>query len=175
MVGELPDDILAISDSCRQRHGEREWRSAILTHEIHGHLGIYSTLGVKMGVRAREWFEAQGLKGDISILSFAGLTPPVSCLNDGLQISTGSTLGHGLISVSPDPVKRAEARFTCEGQTLTIKLKEAYETRIRDDIEKGVSLYGHAPAYWQYIRTLALQYWNNWSREAILDIVPAEG
>lgn len=37
-------------------HGEEEWRACVLTSEIHRHLGIYSLVGAKMGLRAREVF-----------------------------------------------------------------------------------------------------------------------
>lgn len=163
------DDVRDIIGICMERHGAREWKLAVLANEIHGHLGIYSTIGVKMGLHARELFEAKGLTGEISILSFAGSQPPVSCLNDGLQISTGATVGHGLITLSPAAAKRAEARFRCDGETVTLRLKAEYADRIRADIEEGVARYGHAPAYWQYVRSLALRYWRDWNRNVLFE------
>ena len=47
------DDVADIVGNCIKRHGEAEWRAVVLTNDIHGHLGIYSTLGAKMGLRAR--------------------------------------------------------------------------------------------------------------------------
>lgn len=153
-----------------ERFGPREWRLVVLTHEIHGHLGIYSTLGVKMGLRARELFESEGLDGDIAVLSHAGSVPPVSCLNDGLQVSTGATVGHGLIAVSEDPEKRVEARFSCGGRDLTLRLRPEFESQIREDIRAGVERFGHSPAYWQYVRSLALRYWAEWDRTQIFSV-----
>ena len=123
-----------------------------------------------MGVFARELFEARGIHGEISVLSYAGSIPPVSCLNDGIQISTGATVGHGLICISDDPDKRVEADFTCGGKTIRVRLKEQYAARIRQDIEKGVGLYGKSPRYWKYVRKLALRYWSNWDRKAIFSV-----
>lgn len=151
------------------RYGFREWRLVVLTYRIHGHLGIYSTLGAKMGLFAREWFEKEGIAGHISLVSYAGSVPPVSCLNDGLQMSTGATVGHGLISISDDPDKRVEALFTRGEKTLRVWLKPAYEERIREDIRYGVQQYGSSPAYWKYIRNLALKYWAKWDRTKIFD------
>ena len=37
---------------------------------------------------------------NLKVLSFAGTRPPISCFNDGLQISTGATLGHGSIKIA---------------------------------------------------------------------------
>ena len=90
------------------RFGAQEWRLVRLVHRVHGHIGIYTTIGVKMGLHARELLGAP-----LSVLSFAGNVPPVSCMNDGLQIGAGATLGHGQITVSDDPDARAEAEFRC--------------------------------------------------------------
>ena len=156
------DDVAAIAADCILRHGEQEWRAVLLTNEIHGHLGIYSTIGAKMGILALEFFRRQGLEGDLHVLSFAGSRPPVSCLNDGLQVSTGASMGHGLFAVSPDGEPSVKARFTGLGS--------AFEDIIRADIKKGVELYGHAPAYWEYVRSLALKYWQHWDRKDIFEV-----
>ena len=161
------DDVRDIAGTCIDRYGIREWKLVVMTGEIHGHLGIYSTIGAKMGLYAKEWFEKEGISGHISILSFAGCVPPVSCLNDGLQISTGATLGHGLISISDESEKRVEAVFTSGGKALHIRLKPQYEAQIREDIAHGIDLYGTTPPYWQYVRKLALKYWLEWDRQAI--------
>ena len=153
-----------------ERFGLREWRAVVLTNEVHGHLGIYSTLGVKMGLRALEEFDALGLKGPVSIVSHAGLVPPVSCLNDGLQISTGSTLGHGLISVPPTSSPAASAEFTCEGLTLCLSLKKEYDAQIRADISAATKSYGRSPEYWATVRDLALRYTAEWDRAEIFDV-----
>ena len=128
---------------------EREKRLVELVNEFHGHIGIYSMLGVKMGLYLKDIFNADALYGDIGIVAYTGSTPPVSCLLDGLQASTGSTLGHGLIKVADVPAPpSAKASFTCGGKTVTVALKPEYEALIEADIKKGVSLYGHTPQYW---------------------------
>ncbi len=162
------DDVKNIVSFCLERYGLREWRAAVLTAEIHGHLGIYSTLGAKMGIRALEELESAGADiHKLRIVSSAGTVPPVSCLNDGLQVSTGASLGHGQISITPEPVPHAEALFTCDGISFRLRLKEQYEQRIIADITRGVELYGHSPAYWQYVRDLAIEYWRDWDRNEI--------
>lgn len=161
------DDVADIVGNCIKRHGEAEWRAVVLTNEIHGHLGIYSTLGAKMGVLAREIFRERGLEGEISVLSFAGSVPPVSCLNDGLQVSTGASMGHGLFALSGGADTSVKARFTCGKTSVEISLKPEYEELIKADINRGVALYGHAPEYWEYVRGLALRYWKDWDRKQI--------
>ena len=146
-----------------------EKRAIELTNLIHGHIGIYSILGAKMGVHALDLFEASGIEGRPVIVSYAGSVPPVSCFNDGLQISTGSTLGRGLISVALDVEPRAEATFTCGGKTLHLRLKPSYEAQIQADIRRAVELYGHGPEYWQHVESLALRYSAEWDRGEIFE------
>ena len=115
-------------------------------------------------------FGGPGHDHPVSVVSHAGLRPPVSCLNDGLQISTGATLGHGLIRVAEIDAPCPEATFTCEGKTLTLSLKEQYRTQIETDIRTGVERYGHSPEYWAYVRSLALRYWSSWDRNEIFEV-----
>lgn len=120
-----------------QRYGLSEFRAAVLTNELHGHLGIFATVGVKMGIRAREYFDI-GVD-DMHVTTYAGNRPPVSCLNDGLQVSTGGTLGHGLITVAEVKAgdTRPEATFTFKNKKVTLRLKPEYERRVREDLKKG--------------------------------------
>ncbi len=167
-AGLYAQDVAPIIDSAIARHGPSEWRAGVLTNELHGHLGIYATIGVKMGIRAREFFNI-GVD-DIRVTSFAGSRPPVSCMNDGLQVSTGATLGHGLITVAAPHPPRPEALFRFKEKALRLKLKPAYADRIRRDVEQGVARYGNGTeAYWQYIRGLALRYWLAFDRHELFE------
>lgn len=167
------EDVRQIMADTIQLYGEDEWRKVVLTNELHGHLGIYSTLGAKMGCFALEHLrEALGAEPEEPrVLSFAGTTPPVSCLNDGIQVSTGATVGHGLIAISEEEEKRVEAIFSQGDVSLHIRLKTSYQTKISEDIRAGVRRYAHTPAYWQYIRSLAICYWRDWNRAHIFEII----
>lgn len=158
------EDVRAMMPSTIERYGIEEWRTIVMTNEIHGHLGIYSTLGAKMGLYALSLLDGEG---EPDIESYAGTCPPISCLNDGLQISTGATLGHGLITVLDVAEKRVEAKMTRGGQSLRIALKSEYQQQIRDDIRHGVEQYGHTAPYWTYVRGLAIKYWAEWDRNKI--------
>jgi pyrimidine-specific ribonucleoside hydrolase len=163
------DDVQPYMNGIIQKHGKEEWRLGVLTNELHGHLGIYAVVGTKMGLRARQYFHI-GVD-DTSILSHAGSTPPLSCMNDGLQVSTGGTLGHGLITVSPDPPFQPKATFTFKEKSVCLRLKEKYWNIIRSDIKTGIKLCGlNTEDYWKYIRKLALNYWLEWDRIEIFDI-----
>ena len=92
-----------------KKYGMDEWNSGVLANELHRHLGVFAIIGVKMGIRAREYFNT-GVD-EFSVRSFAGSIPPVSCFNDGLQVSTGATPGHGLLTVINDQPASPSARI----------------------------------------------------------------
>lgn len=60
------DDVNAILRVTQERFGIREWRLVVLTNEIHGHLGIYSTIGVKMGLRVKEILRPRGMQKSLT-------------------------------------------------------------------------------------------------------------
>ena len=166
-------DVVPIIDSAIARYGLSEWRAGVLTNELHGHLGIYATVGVKMGIRAREYFNI-GVD-DILVTTYAGHKPPVSCMNDGLQVGTGASVGHGLIAVAETDRPHPEARFTFKGKTIRLALKPRYAERIRRDVRKGIEEYGDlTEPYWQYVRGLALRYWLDFDRHEIFDLYVEE-
>ncbi len=162
-------DVRQIMDSAISRYGVDEWKACVITDEFHGHLGVFSIMGAKMGMRARDYF---GIGTDLlNVLSFAGARPPYSCLNDGIQVSTGATLGQGTIKVHNDTITKPSAIFTYKGQSIKITLKDEYLASINAGIKKGIKLYGLADEnYWTLIRQNALQYWLEWDRNKIFDV-----
>lgn len=162
-------DIASIIDSIVVLYGETEWRAGVLSFELHGHIGIYAIIGVKMGLRAREYFNI-GLD-DLYIESHAGLSPPYSCLNDGLQVSTGSSLGHGLIHAEATSSPGVSATFAFKGKSVLISLKEHIVSRMKHDIQACITENGMlTPAYWTAVRELALTYWYEYDRNQIFTI-----
>ena len=143
---------------------DEEYRLVKLTNEIHGHIGIYSIIGTKMGLYARELLGERP-----SVLSYAGKTPPLSCLNDGLQIGSGATLGRGLIEVSAEGEPCPKALFTAGEKRFTLQLKAEYARQIQADIQEAEAAFGHTPQYWAHIEHLALQYWKDWDRAQIFE------
>ena len=177
--------IEAMAERTIARWGKEEWRAVILTNEIHGHIGIYSTIGAKMGIYALELLSRLCNKAEeLKVLSFAGSRPPVSCFNDGLQISTGATLGHGAIEIAKSCAEskehadaRVEAIFRfraicgteAKEMLLRVWLKEELMQQIAGDIANAVKQYGHTPDYWLQVRRLALDYWQQWNRAEIFE------
>ncbi len=88
--------------------------------QIHGHLGPAIVFGIRVGAVGREAVQAQGYF-DVEITAKGPFSkPPKSCILDGLQISTGATLGKRNLHV----VESEEYRFTVKnkrtGKTVEI-------------------------------------------------------
>ncbi|MDR3251531.1 MAG: nucleoside hydrolase [Tannerella sp.] len=161
-------DVAAVMKNLIAKHGRSEWRAGVIANELHGHLGVYAIIGVKMGIRAREYFNI-GVD-DIVVESYAGSQPPVSCMNDGLQVSVGATIGHGLISIAATSDIRPEASFSFKGKTLRLRLKQEYARQIADDVMECIRRDGNfTKEYWQSIRQLALRYWLQFDRHEIFE------
>ena len=164
---QLRADVAGIARGTLSRHGSEEWNTVLLTNELHRHLGIYSILGAKMGIRARELLDA-GLD-ELRVVSYAGTEPPLSCLTDGLQVATGATLGRGTISVHPEE-NRPGATFRFGEKVVALRIKDEIVARIRADIQTCIEEHGAlTPVYWEAVRALALVYWLELDRTNIFE------
>lgn len=162
-------DVREIMNEAIKKYGAEEWRICVLTSEIHQHLGTYSIVGAKMGMLARDIFKTDIDR--IEIISFAGNQPPLSCMNDGLQISTGATLGLGMISIANDSVSSPSAIFTYKGKKIKITLKKEISQRIKEDIDNGiVKVGGFTDGYWKLIRAMSVKHWLELDRNNIFEI-----
>jgi inosine-uridine nucleoside N-ribohydrolase/formylmethanofuran dehydrogenase subunit E len=162
-------DIRPIIDTVITLYGTEEWKVVVMTDEFHGHLGVFSIVGAKMGIKARELF---GVGPDVlEVTSFAGSQPPYSCLNDGIQVSTGATVGMGLIHVAKGRKTSPSALFSYDGRTIRISLKKEYLDMVDEDINEGIVKFGLLDdGYWKLVRRNALKYWVDWDRNKIFDI-----
>ena len=176
VFGRFPDqpemfnyDVRPIVDSAIALYGYDEWKANVMTDEFHGHLGVFSIVGAKMGIKAREIF---GVGPDmLDVTTFAGTKPPYSCLNDGIQVSTGATLGMGTIHLAADTAFRPEALFKYNDRTIRITLKKEYLIKVDSDINEGILKFGLMDdGYWKLIRHNALKYWLEWDRNKIFDV-----
>jgi pyrimidine-specific ribonucleoside hydrolase len=151
------------------RYGKEEWNSGILANELHRHLGVFAITGVKMGIRAREYFNT-GVD-EFSVRSFAGSVPPLSCFNDGLQVSTGATPGHGLLKVINDPPLSPSAEFTYLNRKIRLTLKPEITEKITSELKEIDFVYGlDSNTYWELVRANSIKYWLELDRHEIFDI-----
>ncbi len=61
--------------------------------QFHGHLGPWAAAGLRAGMSARSAVEAKGYFDVRVTVEGPFAKPPQSCFLDGLQVSTGATLG----------------------------------------------------------------------------------
>jgi pyrimidine-specific ribonucleoside hydrolase len=162
-------DVRPIMDSAISLYGLEEWKASVMTDEFHGHLGVFSIVGAKMGIKARELL---GVGPDmLEVITYAGAKPPYSCLNDGIQVSTGATLGMGTIHLASDSIVQPSAIFTYKNRSVRISLKKEYLEQVDADINEGIIKFGLMDdGYWKLIRHNALRYWLEWDRNQIFDI-----
>ncbi len=150
------------------RHGVEEWALGVMATEMHGHLGLYSILGVKMGLRAREILGVP--RDSIYVETLASTNPPISCLNDGIQFSTGASLGRGTITIHPADKPQPIAIFHAKGKKLILKPKPGPLKEIQDKINKAAALYGtNSPEYFHTLRKISLETWLSLDRKNIFE------
>jgi len=100
--------------------------------KFHGHLGPYAVIGYRMGLIANQKLGSDPFCKKAKV--YTGTTPPISCIIDGIQLSSNCTLGKGRIQV--EDKNTAKAEFISEkGEKLTIILKQD----IRNEIETTVT------------------------------------
>ena len=85
---------------------------------FHGHLGPFLVLGLRMGLFANRTLQPRGLH-DMSATVWTKRSPPESCLLDGIQFSSGCTIGNGNLRVKNAP--RIRARFRKGNHSLLMK------------------------------------------------------
>ena len=159
----LQEDVRARRHAIVAANGEDEWFAELLLNELHQHLGAYSILGVKMGLRAAELLNAP--RHAMAVVSHAPATQPESCLNDGLLVGTGSTPGRGLFVHEPGAAGTVEGSFAYNRRRVTLRLKDSYRDLIRARIGQLLGRYSLADqGYWDGVRAFGLEIWQDWHR-----------
>jgi pyrimidine-specific ribonucleoside hydrolase len=162
-------DIEPVVTEIIGKYGMDEWTSGVIANELHRHLGVFAIVGVKMGIRAKEYF-CTGVD-ESRVTSFAGSVPPLSCMNDGLQVSTGATPGHGLLTVSSDTATRPVAEFTYLNHKIRLTLKPEVAEKISSELKEINFVYGiDSNIYWELVRKNTIKYWKDLDRHDIFNI-----
>lgn len=97
--------------------------------EFHGHGGPFMIIGLRMGILALELLDAKGWFSLDCVVNL-NWNPPDSCVIDGIQSSTGCTMGKRNIKVVEE--SGVAAKFTHKGSTVKIA--------VRDDVLHRVSI-----------------------------------
>jgi len=148
------------------RFGHEEWAAIVLTNEVHQHVGIYTILGAKMGVRAREILDAPTRA--VKVTAETGMHPPASCAVDGLQVALGSTLAQDLIHVPNVDRPQVAAAFEYKGRRVRLSLKPEFQQQVDDVISAAVKDCGNlTPAYFERIEAFSYRVWAEFDRHTI--------
>ena len=103
---------------------------------FHGHLGPFVVLGYRMGLIANKKFGNNPFEKKAIV--YTGTTPPISCIVDGIQMSSGCTLGKGNIKTIDKSEAKAEF-FSNENPknkvtiSLNPELKKEIDTQINEE------------------------------------------
>jgi len=101
--------------------------------QFHGHLGPYVVIGYKMGKICKKHLGSDPFSKEAVI--WTGTKPPLSCIIDGIQISSGCTLGKGNISIYQDGVPKVQFKGE-NGKQLEIILKKHIQQEIDAKLTK---------------------------------------
>lgn len=101
----------------------RGWSKGLLDQaiEFHGHGGPFLVVGLRMGLTALSRLDARGWF-DLRCRVSLPWRPPDSCVIDGIQCSTGCTMGKHNIDVGEG--EGIAADFYKEGVHLRITLRQ---------------------------------------------------
>lgn len=151
------------------RFGEEEFAAVVLTNELHQHIGIYTVLGAKMGIHAREILRAP--TRSIQVVMETTKQQPWACTLDGVQMAIGSTLGQNLIELAENEQPAVAGTFTWEGRRVRLALRAEYQQQLRDIILKAREAHGDlTPAYFDDIEQHCYTVWAEWDRGRIFDV-----
>ena len=76
--------------------------------KFHGHIGPYAVIGYRMGLVANKKLGSDPFLKKAVV--FTGTNPPLSCIVDGIQISSGCTFGKGNIRVEKGKLGQKTAK-----------------------------------------------------------------
>lgn len=100
--------------------------------EFHGHLGPYVVIGYKMGELSKIKLDKNPFLKEAIV--WTGKETPLSCIIDGIQLSSGCTLGKGNIYIKNGKIPKVQFK-TKKGKTLEIKLKKSIHDEIKNKVD----------------------------------------
>ena len=102
--------------------------------KFHGHLGPYVVVGYRMGKIANREISEDPFEKEA--VAMTGGDPPVSCIVDGVQYSSGCTLGKGNVEIKDNG--KPTVKFRGNGKSLNATLGEKVQNLIEKAEEKDL-------------------------------------
>ena len=115
---------------------QKSWSEELLERasEFHGHGGPFMVVGLRMGLEALRRLGASGWF-DVRCRVELNWRPPDSCVIDGIQVSTGCTMGKRNIEVSD--AEGIAAEFNKGEEHLRMVLRNEVLDRMRRTLATG--------------------------------------
>ena len=106
--------------------------------KLHGHLGPFIVLGVRMGMTAKKALnvtsdQCTSLRASVKVPLF----PPFSCLLDGIQASTSCTVGNQRLTIENSEEICVNFAKQNAGRTVKITLKPKMAEELKKKLTKG--------------------------------------
>ena len=106
--------------------------------KLHGHLGPFLVIGVRMGMIAKKALSVSDdqcglLKASVKVPLF----PPFSCLLDGIQASTSCTVGNQRLTIENSEEICVNFAKQNAGRTVKITLKPKIAEELKKKLAKG--------------------------------------
>jgi pyrimidine-specific ribonucleoside hydrolase len=164
-----PEAAALIEEGVVERFGVEEWRAVVLAQELHQHVGIYTILGAKMGVLARELLEAPARAVEVTLDT--GGNGPMTCATDGIQASLASTYGQSLVRVEHPEKPVLAATFEFEDRVLRLTLKPEYREVMQGHIESAREEHGDlSPGYFGELERISYRVWSEFDRNEVFAV-----
>lgn len=131
---------------------EGELNSAIeIAEKLHGHLGPFLVVGVRMGRTAMEILNPNTGENELRVTAKTPLHTPFSCVIDGIQATTKCTIGNQRLRIEDS---QEEITATFEKQNSTKALRVTVNPKVVKDLvnraSEGVS---NEKLAWKIART----------------------
>jgi formylmethanofuran dehydrogenase subunit E len=92
-------------------------------------------------------------------------------MHDGLQYSTGASLGYGSIHIVEAIKFSPQAIFEYRGRRIKISISDKLNEQFEEDIRNSIKEYGFlTDKYWEEIRRIGISYWLNINRSDVFKI-----
>jgi formylmethanofuran dehydrogenase subunit E len=106
--------------------------------KLHGHLGPFLVIGVRMGMTAKKALKVSNEQGGFLKASVkVPLFTPFSCLLDGIQATTSCTVGNQRLSTENSEEICVSLTEQNAGKTVKVTLKPNIAKELKKKLAKG--------------------------------------
>jgi formylmethanofuran dehydrogenase subunit E len=106
--------------------------------DFHGHLGPFLAMGVRVGLVGLRELRTSKKTTDLHVKALLEYSIPHSCILDGLQVTTGCTIGNKRLTLENSSA--FSVTFTnSEGTTVTVSILRTALEELQGDLKRSTS------------------------------------